>query len=125
MRSLILIGALLWSGAAVAELPSSDANGWYSWVIDNEDQTVVNVHLQDGSLSRLRIQNHYFNCFPGREPKATDLGIVSATFPIYFYEHGGSQPFIPEIERITYRTIAPNDGNSLGSACTKKSDFHS
>lgn len=78
MRFLILIGALLWSGAAFAELPSADAEGWFSWVIDNEEQTVVNVRVQEGELTGLRIQNHYYNCFPGRTPKAKDLGIVSA-----------------------------------------------
>ena len=78
MRAIILIGALLWSGAAIAELPSSDADGWYSWVIDNEEQTIVNVRLTGGELTGLRIRNHYINCYPGRTPKAEDLGVVSA-----------------------------------------------
>lgn len=78
MRALILIGALLWSGAAFAELPTADAHGWYSWVIDNDEQTVVNVRLEEGELTGLRIQNHYYNCYPGRTPKAEDLGVVTA-----------------------------------------------
>ena len=78
MRALILIGALLWSGAVFAELPSSNADGWYSWTIDNDEQTVVNVRLEEGELTGLRIQNHYYNCYSGHTPKAQDLGVVTA-----------------------------------------------
>lgn len=78
MRSLILIGALLWSGAAFGELPAADADGWYRWVIDNDEQTIVNVRLKDGELTGMRIRNHYINCMPGRELNATDLGVVTA-----------------------------------------------
>ena len=78
MRALIVIGALLWSGAAFGELPSADADGWFSWVIDNEEQAIVTVRLQNGELTGLRIRNHYYNCHPGRTPKAEDLGVVSA-----------------------------------------------
>lgn len=78
MRALILIGALLWSGAAFAELPAADADGWYSWVIDNEEQTVVNVRLKDGELTGLRVQNFYINCYQNRAPKTKDLGVVTA-----------------------------------------------
>lgn len=77
MRALILIGALLWSGAAFGDLPSGDVDGWFSWVIDNDEQTIVNVRLNDGELTGLRIQNHYINCYPGRKITTTDLGVVS------------------------------------------------
>ena len=78
MRALIVIGALLWSGAVFGDLPTGEADGWYRWVIDNDEQTVMNVRLKNGELAGMRIHNHYINCYPGREVNATDLGVITA-----------------------------------------------
>ncbi len=75
MRALVLIGALLWSGAAFASLPASDADGWFSWQIDNVEQTTVWVRLRDGQLRDVYMSD--FGCRSIPKQEVTDLGLVS------------------------------------------------
>lgn len=77
IRAALIVAALLCSLGAAAELPEEDANGWFQWMIDNEDQTIISVRLKDGELTGLRTHSFVINCSPGPVKNAVDLGNVS------------------------------------------------
>ena len=56
MRALLIIVAVLWGGVALAELPGDGADGWHSWRVDNDIETIVYVRLKDGTPTQFRSQ---------------------------------------------------------------------
>ena len=76
MRVFVATVLLLASGLTSAGLPGADANGWYSWEIDNDDKTRIAVRLKDGELQNLRTSTD--TCHWRLAGKSIDLGVVSA-----------------------------------------------